>query len=73
MLTPRLEAIAGKMFTEIDLAKVDVDELDTVAGQYNVSSIPAIFAVKNGKIVDQFIGSKNDDQLDSFIAEALKK
>lgn len=73
MLTPRLESIANKKSAELDLAKVDVDELDAVAGQYNVSSIPAIFAIKNGKIVDQFIGMKNDDQLDSFIAGALKK
>ena len=57
----------------MDLAKVDVDELETLAGEYNVSTIPSVFAIKNGKIVDNFVGSIDDDKLDSFLEGALAK
>ena len=74
MLTPRLESVIGSKAAQgVDLAKVDVDELDLVAGQYNVSSIPSVFAIKNGKVVDQFVGLQDDDQLSAFIENALKK
>lgn len=65
--------IGSKAAQGVDLAKVDVDELDLVAGQYNVSSIPSVFAIKNGKVVDQFVGLQDDDQLSAFIENALKK
>jgi len=71
MLTPRLESIVGAK--GVDLAKIDVDELDGLAGQYNISSVPSVFAMKNGKVLDQFTGLKDDDQLENFIDNALKK
>ena len=74
MLTPRLEtAIGSQSGSGVDLAKVDVDELEKIAGDYSVSSIPAVYAIKNGKILDQFIGLKDDDQLKTFIDKALAK
>lgn len=70
---PRLETIVGGRSNEVDLALVDVDNLDTLAGEWKVTTIPAVFAVKNGKAVDQFIGQKDEDQLKTFIEGALKK
>ncbi|OTF77949.1 hypothetical protein BLA29_000314 [Euroglyphus maynei] len=72
-LTPRLETIIGGQTTKVDLAKVDVDELEQLAAEYQVQTIPAIFAIKNGKIIDQFVGSRDDDQLKAFIDGALAK
>ncbi|KAH7645007.1 thioredoxin, mitochondrial [Dermatophagoides farinae] len=72
-LTPRLETVIGGKATNVDLAKVDVDELDQLAAEYQVQSIPAIFAIKNGKVIDQFVGSRDDDQLKAFIDGALAK
>nr|XP_027200599.1 thioredoxin, mitochondrial-like [Dermatophagoides pteronyssinus] len=72
-LTPRLETIIGGQSTKVDLAKVDVDELEQLAAEYQVQTIPAIFAIKNGKIIDQFVGRRDDDELKSFIDGALAK
>lgn len=72
-LGPRLETLIGSKGDSVDLAKVDVDELETLAGEYNVSTIPSVFAIKNGKIVDNFVGSIDDDKLDSFLEGALAK
>ena len=46
-------AIAGK----VGLAKVNVDENPGLAARYGIRSIPTILLVKQGKVVDQVIGS----------------
>lgn len=70
---PRLETIVGGRAKEVDLALVDVDELEGLAGEWKVTVIPSVFAVKNGKPVDQFVGQKDEDQVKAFIEGALKK
>jgi thioredoxin-like negative regulator of GroEL len=34
-----------------------------------VSSIPAIYGVKNGKVINKFVGVKDNDELTAFIEE----
>ncbi len=40
---------------------------------FQVSSIPTVIAVKNGKQVAQFIGLKEDDLIKKFVQDALEK
>lgn len=65
--------MVGAKGDQIDLAKVDVDEMQDLAAEYNVSTIPSVFAVKDGKVVGNFVGSLDDDQLGSFVDGALGK
>ncbi|XP_074600892.1 thioredoxin, mitochondrial-like [Brevipalpus obovatus] len=71
MLTPRLEVALGGKGDKIDLAKVDVDNQENLAAQYKVSSVPTVFAVKNGKVIDTFVGNKDDDELRAFVEKIL--
>jgi len=73
VLEPRLETIVGGKTDKLDLAKVDVDENETIASQYQVSSIPMVLAISGGKVVDQFIGLKDEDQLRAFVAKVLNE
>ena len=75
IMGPRLETIVGSKDVggQVDLAMVDVDEQESLAGKYRVSTIPAVFALKNGQIVDQFVGQKDEDELKRFIANVMKK
>ncbi|XP_053214621.1 thioredoxin, mitochondrial-like [Panonychus citri] len=66
-LTPRLETAMANQSEKIDLAKVDVDNHEELAGQYKVSSVPSVFAIKDGKVVDSFVGNIDDDQLRAFV------
>lgn len=70
-MTPRLETLIASKENQVDLAKVDVDELEGLAAKYQVTSIPAIFAIKDGKVVDKFVGSRDDSQMKNFIDNAL--
>lgn len=74
IMGPRLELLVGSSDTadHVDLAMVDVDKVESVASLYSVSIIPAVFAVKGGQVIDQFVGQRDMDQLKSFISRARK-
>jgi putative thioredoxin len=49
------------------LAKVNTDENPELAQAFQVEGIPAVFAVRGGKLVDQFTGALPEAQLRQFI------
>src|SRR5436305_4771588 len=66
-LTPVLEAaVEGR---EVVLAKVDVEANKALAREYGISSIPAVKAFKNGRVVSEFVGAKSRVGVDAFIDE----
>jgi putative thioredoxin len=68
MLGPVLENLAEEAAGKFLLAKVNVDTSPVFAGELQVSSIPAVFAVRGGKLVDQFIGVMPEDDLRRWVA-----
>lgn len=55
-LKPIVEGLATEMADSADFAFINVDEHPSLAAQFRVESIPALFIVKGGKIVDAFVG-----------------
>lgn len=66
LLAPKLETRIGREKT-VHLAKINVDNLDELAAQHQVSTIPHVVGYKNGKAVDKFIGNKDNDIIDEFV------
>ena len=56
-LGPIIESVVGATEGAVALAKVNIDENPKIASTFQVQSIPAVFAIDQGKIVDQFIGA----------------
>ncbi len=57
ILGPMLEEIdAENKDTNIKLVKLNVDDNQLTAMEYNVMSIPTVIIFKNGKVFDQKIG-----------------
>ncbi len=69
MIGPIIDEIAEEMGDKIAVGKVNVDENQELAAEYKVRSIPAIFILKDGEVVDSFVGVTDKDS----ILEALKK
>jgi putative thioredoxin len=67
-LGPILEKVVGASNGAVELVKVNVDENPRVSTAFQVQSIPAVFAVRDRKIVDQFIGALPEQQVAAFIA-----
>jgi len=66
-LGPLLETLIGRSGGTIELAKVNVDENPRIAQTFAVQSIPAVFAIRDGKVVDQFIGALPEAQVQAFL------
>jgi putative thioredoxin len=66
-LGPMLEKAVADTNGAVALAKVNVDENPRVAQTFAVQSIPAVFAISNGQVVDQFIGALPEAQVTAFI------
>lgn len=66
-LGPILEKVIDETNGAVELAKVDVDANREIASAFQVQSIPAVFAIAGGKVVDTFVGALPEAQVRAFI------
>ncbi|MBD9435449.1 thioredoxin [Pseudoxanthomonas sp. PXM03] len=67
-LGPILEKLAGEYNGAFLLAKVDVDKEQQIAAAFQIRSVPTVFLVKDGQLVDGFPGALPEGQLREFLA-----
>ncbi|GAB4559598.1 MAG: thioredoxin [Haliangiales bacterium] len=53
---PALENLAGSYEGKVKVIKVNVDDEPDLAMRFGVRGIPALFALKQGEVVDQMVG-----------------
>lgn len=70
MITPVLEELS-KTYTDVAFVKVNVDNLGELAKRYDVLSIPALFAIKDGKVIRSGVGFQPKPQLEELIKSTL--
>jgi thioredoxin 2 len=51
MMAPAFEQAAGQLEPRVRLAKLNTEEAQTIAGQYNIRSIPTLVLFRNGREV----------------------
>jgi putative thioredoxin len=68
-LGPVLERVVAETGGAVELAKVDVDSSPQVASMFKVQSIPAVFAVSQGQVVDHFIGALPEQRVREFVTK----
>jgi putative thioredoxin len=66
-LGPVLEKLARDYHGAFELAKVDVDREQQLAAAFQVRSIPTVFLVKDGQLVDGFPGAMPEGALREFL------
>lgn len=67
-LGPILEKVVESTDGAVELVKVNVDENPRVASTFQVQSIPAVFALRERKVIDGFIGALPEAQVAEFVA-----
>ncbi|NBG65489.1 thioredoxin [Acidiluteibacter ferrifornacis] len=68
-LLPVVAELAAKNEAIFEIHKVNVDQQPELAQQFGVRSIPALFFIKNGKVIDQLQGN----QPQSVLQEKINK
>ncbi|MCU1460177.1 MAG: putative thioredoxin [Acidimicrobiales bacterium] len=66
-LGPIIEKVIDETEGRVVLAKVNVDENPNVSAAFQVQSIPAVYALKDGKVVDGFIGAQPEPAVRAFV------
>ena len=63
MMAPVLNEVAGELAGEAFIGKVDIEQHQSLAGKYNIRSIPTMIILKNGVEVNRVSGVKSKDFL----------
>ena len=66
-LGPILEKVVAETDGRVELVKVDVDANPRVSATFRVQSIPAVFALKDRRVIDNFIGALPEAQVRAFV------
>src|SRR5579885_2302183 len=66
-LGPALEKAVQDSKGAVRLVKINVDENPELAQQMRIQSIPAVYAFKDGRPVDGFVGALPESQVKQFV------
>jgi putative thioredoxin len=70
-LGPTLERLTDEAAGVFELAKVDVDQNQELAGQMGVQGIPTVVAFKDGQPVSQFTGALPEAKVKEWLTELM--
>ncbi|MGQ0832247.1 MAG: thioredoxin [Microthrixaceae bacterium] len=70
-LSPILERVIDETQGKVVLAKVDVDTNRQVASAFQVQGIPAVYALRDGRVVDHFVGAHPEATVRAFVERLL--
>lgn len=71
MLGPILEQLAREFDGKFLLAKVETEKAPNIAAAFNVQSIPAVYGLRDGQLVDFFVGLLPEQQIRSWLERLL--
>ena len=70
-LTPILERATAATDGQVVLAKLNIDENPGVTQAFHVQSIPAVFVIKDGKVIHDFTGGQSDQYVQQLVQALL--
>jgi putative thioredoxin len=70
-LTPILERVVASYGGKVHLVKIDTDAHPAIAGQLRIQSLPTVYAFRDGRPLDGFMGALPESQVRAFIDRLL--
>ena len=70
-LTPTLEKVVNRKNGKILLAKINIDENQSIASQLNIQSIPTVYGFVDGKPIDAFQGAQPESKVEEMINKLI--
>jgi thioredoxin 1 len=72
ILSPKLKELVDPM-NDVHLAIVDVENNAELVHAFEVKAVPAVLAVRNGLVVDKFIGLVDADMIENLLKKLRMK
>jgi putative thioredoxin len=70
-LTPIIEKIVRAQNGKVRMVKINVDENQTIASQLRVQSLPTVYAFRDGRPLDGFMGAQPESAVKAFVDRLL--
>ncbi len=70
-LGPIIEKVVDATAGKVVLVKIDMDQNPAVSQSFQVQSIPAVYALKNGEVVNSFVGAQPEHVVQTFVDSLL--
>jgi thioredoxin 1 len=70
MMGPVVAELAEELAGKVKVGKVNVDEQQDLAQQFNIMSIPSFLVFKDGKVAAQSVGGCSKETLKNFVLNA---
>jgi putative thioredoxin len=70
-LGPIIEKVVDATNGQVVLVKVNVDENPAISQAFQVQSIPAVYALRDGQVVDGFVGAHPEHVIQQFVDSLL--
>ena len=70
-ISPIVEELAKEFSGRVKVTKLNVDESQATPSQFGVRGIPTLILFKEGKVLDQIVGSVPKARLKAMIEKAL--
>lgn len=67
MMSPIVDQIGRDYPGKLAVGKINVDENQLIARQFNVSSIPTLILFKRGKLLNKIIGSVSKNRINEMV------
>jgi len=71
MIAPVLDELATELEGKAKIVKVNVDENQGTASQYQIMSIPSLLLFKDGELVEKTMGFQPKEALQAFVEKHL--
>ena len=71
MIAPVLDELAQEYQGKLKIAKVNVDDNQGLAAQFQINSIPTLLVFKGGNVTEHMLGAKSKRDLKACLDRAL--
>lgn len=74
VITPKLEELSAQYANKALVLKVNVDECEEIAMEYNVTSMPTFVFMKENQVIDIFVGGNPEklvNNVEKYVTEGV--
>ncbi|MFC2156421.1 thioredoxin [Acidobacteriota bacterium] len=71
MVAPVLESVAENMKEKVKIVKVNTDENQTKAQEYQILGIPTMLIFKDGKETERVVGFRPQEEIEGLLSSVI--
>ena len=70
-LAPIIDELSEEYAGRIAVGKCDIEEADDLTMEYGIRNVPTVLFIKEGKVVDRFVGAKSKGDVKALFEKLL--